>query len=248
MEALRNLIHENMLPALERSTLILSRLSGIARFHEQDDHIGFTSLEISRLVDIVASLNLICHKILLVVMEELELFRMFSSWLRVTIDRVSTSNVTEEIMEKEALLDPGKILRYVERYLVKSPMGVYFEKLPREAVEEDLETAQSLASVLAAVDEQLKLEEDGKPYIKALPQMGFLVDLLAKKAGDVFANIAEAEKRSVRFGQATKFELLTDGGGDDGQNKPEVLALVDMTVCSAPKPVSRPPPLPSLAS
>lgn len=223
-----------MLPALERSTLILSRLSGIARFHEQDDHIGFTSLEISHLVDIMASLNLICHKILLIVMEELELFRMFSLWLRVTIDRVSTSNVSEEIMEKEALLDPGKILRYIERYLVKSPMGVYFEKLPKETVEENFEMVQSCTKVLAKVDQQLKLEEDAKPYMKALPQMSFLVDLLARKAGDVFANIAEAEKRSVRFGQATKLELLT---GDD--QEPETFALADMTMCSVPKPVSR---------
>lgn len=225
-----------MLPALERSTLILSRLSGIARFHEQDDHIGFTSLEIARLVDIMASLTLICHRILLIVMEELELFRMFSSWLRVTIDRVSTSNVTEEIIEKEALLDPGKILRYIERYLVKSPMAVYFEKVPREVMDENLEMLQSNTKVLEIVDQQLKLEEDGKPFMKALPQMGFLVDLLTKKAGEVFANIAEAEKRSVRFGHATKFELLTN---DD--QEPETFALADMTMCSVSKPVSRHP-------
>lgn len=224
-----------MLPALERSTLILSRLSGIARFHEQDDHIGFTSLEVSRLVDIMASLNLICHKVLLIVMEELELFRMFSAWLRVTIDRVSTSNVSEEVIEKEALLDPGKILRYIERYLVQSPMAVYFEKVPKETVDDSLKMVESCTRLLATVDQQLKCEEDGKPYMKALPQMGFLVDLLTKKAGEVFSNIAEAEKRSVRFGQATKFELLT---GD--HQTPETFALADMTMCSVQKPVSCP--------
>lgn len=221
-----------MLPALERSTLILSRLSGIARFHEQDDHIGFTSLEISRLVDIVASLNLICHKILLIVMDELELFHIFSSWLRITIDRMSTSSVSEEIMEKEALLCPGKILRYIEGYLVRSPMAVYFEKVPKEAVDESLQMVQSCTKVLDTVDQQLKLEESGKPYMKALPQMGFLVDLLANKAGNVFTNIAEAEKRSVRFGQATKLELPT---GDLG---PETFILADMTMSSVAKPVS----------
>lgn len=222
-----------MLPALERSTLILSRLSGIARFHEQDDNIGFSSQEISRLVDIMAALSLICHRVLLVVMEELELFRMFSSWLRVTIDRVSTSNVSDEIVEKEALLDPGRVLRYIERYLVRSPMAVYFEKVSKETVEEGLEIAKSCTKVLATVDQQLKLEEDGKPYTKAMPQMSFLVDLLVKKAGDIFANIAEAEKRSVRFGQATKFELVT------GDQEPETFVLVDMTMCSVPKSVSR---------
>lgn len=223
-----------MLPALERVTLILSRLSGIARFHEQDDQIGFTNAEITRLIDILASLNLVCHRILLIVMEELDLFRMFSSWLRITIDRVSTSNVSEEIQEKEALLDPAKILRYIERYLVKSPMAVYFEKVTRETLDENLEWVQDCSKVLDAVDQQLRLEGDGKPYMKALPQMGFLVDFLATKAGDVFTGIAEAEKRSVRFGQAVKLEVTA------GDSVPETFASVDMTMCSIAKPVSQP--------
>lgn len=220
-----------MLPALERSTLILSRLSGIARFHQHDDSIGFTNAEIARLVDIVAALNLICHRVLLIVMEELDLFRMFSSWLRITIDRVSTSTVADEMMEKEALLDPGKILRYIEKYLVTSPMAVYFEKLPKEIWDEDWVGVQDCSKVLGEVDEQLRKEDAGKPYKKAIPQMGFLVDLLVQKAGDIFQNIAEAEKRSVRFGSAVKLEVVHDG-------KPETINLVDIRMCRIGKPVS----------
>lgn len=230
LENLRNLTHQNMLPAIERCTLILSRLSGIARFHEEEDHIGFTNAEITRLVDILSALKLVCHKVLLIVMEELELFRMFSSWLRITIDRVSSSTVPEEITEKEALLDPSKILRYIEKYLVSSPMATYFAKVPQETRNEDWERVQECSSVLNGVDEQLELEQAGKPFMKSLPQMAFLVDLLTAKAGDVFQNIAEAEKRSVRFGQAVKLELAPRGPA------PETFALVDMKMCSVPKP------------
>ncbi|ROV94685.1 hypothetical protein VSDG_06139 [Cytospora chrysosperma] len=230
LENLRNLTHQNMLPAIERCTLILSRLSGIARFHEEEDHIGFTNAEITRLVDILSALKLVCHKVLLIVMEELELFRMFSSWLRITIDRVSSSTVPEEITEKEALLDPSKILRYIEKYLVSSPMATYFAKVPQETRNEDWERVQECSSVLNGVDEQLELEQAGKPFMKSLPQMTFLVDLLTAKAGDVFQNIAEAEKRSVRFGQAVKLELAPRGPA------PETFALVDMKMWSVPKP------------
>lgn len=229
-----------MLPALERSTLILSRLSGIARFHEHEDAIGFTNVEITRLVDILAALNLVCHRALLIVIEELDMFRMFSSWLRFTIDRVSSGTVTDEMMEKEALLDPVKILGYIERYLVSSPMAVYFEKLPREIWDEDLASVQDCAKVLDGVDEQLRKEEAGKPYKKSLPQMSFLVDLLAQKAGEVFQNIAYAEKRSVRFGQAVKLEILDQGN-------PEALDVVAARMCRVGKPVSvifLPPPRP----
>ncbi|KAF3770073.1 hypothetical protein M406DRAFT_335816 [Cryphonectria parasitica EP155] len=212
LESLCNLIHENTLPALERITLILSRLSGIARFHEQDDHIGFTSTDITRLVNIVAALHFVCNKILLLVIEELDLFRVFSSWLRITIDRVSTSNVSDEIMEKEALLDTSKVLQYIEGYLVSSPLALYFEKLPKEIWEEDRASIQDWSKVLDQVDQELKQEEAGKPFKKALPQLGFLVDLLTERTGGVLKNIAEAERRSVRFGAAAKFELQHGGG------------------------------------
>lgn len=225
---MRNLIHENMLPALERIALILSRLSGIARFHEQNDHIGFTNTEIIRLVEIVASLSLICNRILLVVIEELDLYRMFSCWLRITIDRVSTSTLSEEMMEKEALLDPAKILRYVETYLVQSPMAAYFNELPSELVDAEWNVyMEDSAGMLNRVDEQTRAQEAGEAEAKAIPQMSFLVDLLAEKAGDVFYQIAEAEKRSVRFGHAVKLNL------------PDTLSKVDMTMCSVHRPVSR---------
>ncbi|KAG6365016.1 hypothetical protein INS49_006622 [Diaporthe citri] len=230
LENLRNLIHENMLPAIERCTLILSRLSGIARFHEEEDHVGFTNTEITRLVDILSALNLICHKVLLITMEELELFRMFSSWVRLTIDRVSSSTVPEDLMEKEALLDPAKILRYVERYLVSSPMAIHFAKVPRESWDEDWERVQDSSGVLDELDKQLKRHEAGGPYMKGLTQMAFVVDFLTAKAADVFKNIAEAEKRSVRFGQAVKLELA---GGNSGL---ETFTAVDARMCSVSKP------------
>lgn len=171
-------------------------------------------------------------------MEELDLFRMFSSWLRITIDRVSTSTVPDEIMEKEALLDPGKILRYIEKYLVTSPMAVYFEKLPKEVWDEDWVGVQHCSQVLGEVDEQLRKEDAGKPYKRGVPQMSFLVDLLVQKAEDIFHNIAYAEKRSVRFGTAVKLEVIHDGN-------PETFDLVDTRMCRVGKPVSDlDPPLP----
>lgn len=232
LENLRNLIHENMLPAIERCTLILSRLSGIARFHEEEDHVGFTNTEITRLVDILSALNLICHKVLLIVMGELELFCMFSSWLRLTIDRVSSGAVPDDFMDKEALLDPAKTLRYIERYLVSSPMAVHFAKVPREAWDEDWERMQDSPGVLNELDKQLKRQESGTPYMKGLVQMAFVVDFLTAKAGDVFKNIAEAEKRSVRFGQAVRLELVR-GNSDLG-----TFTAVDAKMCSVSKPVS----------
>lgn len=219
-----------MLPAMERATLILSRLSGIARFHEEDDQIGFTNAEITRLVDNLAALTLVYHRVLLIVIEELEMFRMFSSWLRITLDRVSTSNPSDEIMEKEALLDPAKILRYIGKYLVRSPMATFLDTA--DNWEDEQHDLNGSANVLDKVDEQLKLNDEGKPFKRAIPQVGHLFNLLVDRAGDVFKNIAEAEKRSVRFGQAVKLDLASHC------MDPETLAMVDMTMRSHHRPVS----------
>lgn len=232
LQTLRNLLHENMLPALERTTLILSRLSGIARFHDEDDQIGFSNTDIVRLVDTLTSLNLVCHKALLIVMEELDLFSVFSSWMRLAIDHASSGNVSNEVVEKEALLDKAKVLRYIERYLVTSPLAIFLEKLPQETYENDQAYLQDRPRILDEVDQQLKHEEEGKPFKKSLTQMRFLVDLLAHKAEEVFKNIAEAEKRNVRFGQAVKLELT----GTDAT--PETISLIDVRMCALSKPVS----------
>lgn len=218
-----------MLPAMERVTLILSRLSGIARFHEEDDQIGFTNADVTRLVDVLAALTLVYHRVLLIVIEELELYRIFSSWLRITIDRVSTSNPSDEIMEKEALLDPAKILKYIERYLVRSPMATFLDTAGD--LGNGLHDLEGCTKVLDEVTEQLRLDDEGKTFRRTIPQVSLIFGLLLDKAGDVFKNIAEAEKRSVRFGQAVKLDL------DAWASNLEAAGLVDMTMSSLHKPV-----------
>lgn len=109
-------------------------------------------------------------------------------------------------------------------------MAIYFAKVPQEIWDEGREHMQESSAILNELDEQLKLEQAGKPFLEALPNMPFLVEFLTIKAGDVFQNIAEAEKRSVRFGQAVKIELAP------GSSAPETIALVDMKMCSVPKP------------
>lgn len=220
-----------MLPAMERVTLILSRLSGIARFHEEDDQIGFTNAEITRLVDILSALTLVYNRVLILVIEELELFRTFSSWVRITIDRVSTSNPSDEIMEKEALLDPAKILKYIEKYLVRSPMATFLDTAGDFG--DNRHDLDGSTNVLNQVDEQLRLDDEGKPFRRTIPQVHLLFKLFVDKASDVFKNIAEAEKRSVRFGQAVKLDLASHA------SDPEAPVSVDMTMISLHKPVSR---------
>ncbi|KAK1987036.1 anaphase-promoting complex component Cut20/Apc4 [Colletotrichum cereale] len=222
LENLRGLIHENMLPALERCAIILSRLRGLAQFYDSRDDIGFTVAQISRAMDIVSCLTLVGHKILLNVMEELDLFNAFSTWMRFQIDRLAApSSASEELTEKEATMENSKVLVYVQRYLVESPMAVFLDDVSKEDYSTNWERAESGASMLEELDTHLRRREEEQSHLKAFPNVGFLVDYLTTRANGIFKDIAEAQKRSVRFGQPTKIALSRKISGFDSTMCPE---------------------------
>lgn len=203
---LRGLVHENFIPALERCGVILSRLLGIARFHDSEESIGFNEVQISRLMDILSGLMLVAHKVLTIVMDELEHFTVFSTWLRLEIDKQASSSVSEELTEKEATMDNAKVLSYLQHYLTSSPLAVYFGEAGKdEAAPENI--FDHTTSVLDLLDKQLQEQEAGRSYTKALPQIDFLTSYLTSKAQVLFKGIAEAEKQNVKFGQATKLSI-----------------------------------------
>ncbi|KAI1384528.1 anaphase-promoting complex, cyclosome, subunit 4-domain-containing protein [Hypoxylon trugodes] len=207
LQALRSLIHENFLPALERIGIILSRLLGITRYHESKAEIGFSSAQITRIMDIVSCLMLVGNKILLVVMEELELFQTFSIWLRHEIDRLASSSSTDELSEKEATMEHGKILAYIQQYMPASPLQHHLSKVPVDSSDKGRQQAESGSSLLELLSKQLKKQDSGQPDENSFSQVEFLCGYLDTKADAIFTGIAEAEKRSVRFGQPNAIQL-----------------------------------------
>jgi anaphase-promoting complex subunit 4 len=207
LQALRSLVHENFLPALERISIILSRLLGIARFHESKAEIGFTSAQIMKVMDIVSCLMMVGNKILLFVMEELELFHAFSIWLRNEIDRLASSSIMDDLTEKEASMEHGKILAYIQQYMPASPLRYYLSNVTTEDAERDHKLADGGSSLLELLGKQIKKQESGQTDTSSYPQVEFLCKYLDSQANIVLEGIAEAERRSVRFGQLTKIVL-----------------------------------------
>ncbi|KAJ6782555.1 hypothetical protein PWT90_01383 [Aphanocladium album] len=227
LEGLRNLVHENFLPGLERCSIILSRLRGFAQFYDTRDDIGFTTTQINRVLDIVSCLNLVGHEILLHTMDELEHFGAFSGWLRFQIDRFASSgSSTDELTEKEATMDTSRVLTYIERYLTGSPLDAFFDSVTKDDYEADWALIEDGPSLLHVLDKQLKKAEAGQPAMKALPHVDFLVNYANNWTGRIFKDIADAKKRSVRFGVPMKLRIggpiskmdvkMTESGNNNG--------------------------------
>lgn len=127
LQNLRDLIHENMIPALDRAMLALSRLRGLAEFHGNDD-IGFSAGQIAELMDIVSCLILVAHNSLSLVTAELELFMCFSTWLRSLIERLALPAQAEEQADKEPNLSITPVIDYISNHLLQSPLDLHFSK------------------------------------------------------------------------------------------------------------------------
>ncbi|KAL2141101.1 hypothetical protein VTI28DRAFT_2791 [Corynascus sepedonium] len=207
LTGLRDLVHGSFIPALERCGVILSRLLGIARFYSSEDDIGFNEDQINKLTDIVACLMTVAHKVLTTVMDELEQFSAFSIWLRLEIDRQGSSSVAEELSEKEATMDYPRVLSYIQHYLANSPLALHLDEVSKEDYINDQEMVTPGLSITDLLHKQLQEYEAGRPYMKVLPRIGFLLNYLSAKANAVFDGIANAEKQGVQFGQATEVSV-----------------------------------------
>jgi anaphase-promoting complex subunit 4 len=207
-----------MLPALERCSIILSRFSGIAKFQGSNDSVGFSSHQISLIMDTVACLHLVSSRILNQVVEELDLFASFSAWMRYEIDRLasdtSSSSPNEEMAEKEASIDHSKLLLYLQRIMTRSPLAVFFDDVSSENRNNDSAHAEEGIPMFALLHSQLQKQEQGLPYMRHLPQVHFLYQNLAQQANVVFGQIAEAEKRNVLFGKAIELGNIRSGALD----------------------------------
>lgn len=207
LENLRRLVHENMLPALDRCSIILSRLNGIAKFQGSDSSLGFSSAQITSIMDTVASLHLVSAKILLQVVDELDLFTSFSAWLRYEIDRLASdasSSQNDDNAEKEASIDHGKVLLYIQTVMTNSPLEAFIGEVTPEDYETESAHVKKGIQVFDLLTRQLEKQEHGLKYRKTLPQIEFLCKYLRNQAAVIFAQIADAEKSNVLFGRASE--------------------------------------------
>ncbi|KAG6078289.1 hypothetical protein E4U33_000782 [Claviceps sp. LM78 group G4] len=153
-------------------------------------------------------------------MDELQSFQTFSNWLRFQIDRfASSSSETDDLTEKEATMNTSRVLTYIERYLTRSPVDVCFDDIPQKDWEADWDHIEDGFALLPLLDAQLKKQEAGQASRRALQHVEFLVSYLSTWSSRIFSGIAEAKKRSVRFGSPLKLSVG------------EAITTIDLRMC-----------------
>ncbi|KAF1837407.1 hypothetical protein BDW02DRAFT_543989 [Decorospora gaudefroyi] len=123
------LVHENLIPALDRCSLVLSRLRGLSAMHDQDWIFSGPQSDFSALLDALRKMRLLAHTALLYAAEEKRQFGCFSRWLRFMIDYQATELESQSRLEMENRdpgVDVGLVLQYIECGLTKSDLIPFF--------------------------------------------------------------------------------------------------------------------------
>jgi len=166
-------------------------------------------------MDTVACLHLVSSKILIQVVDELDLFAAFSNWIRYEIDRLasdSSASPDDDKVEKEASIDHSKVLQYLQTATTTSSLAMYFDDSVPEDNDNSWKNAEQGLPIYDLLDKQLQKQERGAPYLKTLPRVDLLCKLLAAQASTIFSQIAEAEKRNVLFGKVHEIGVADTSG------------------------------------
>ncbi|KAF2261798.1 hypothetical protein CC78DRAFT_341092 [Lojkania enalia] len=149
------LIHENLLPAIDRCTIILSRLRGLAEYHDQNWIFNAPATTFTSLLTHLQNLRLLAHTTLLYGGDEKRQFEFFSKWLRYEIDLEATeleSSSREEMENKDPGVDIGMVLEYIRYPLTQSDLAPYLRPKAQLSSEQQKSPAASYDETRKAID------------------------------------------------------------------------------------------------
>ena len=197
---MRRLAHENLLPALERFAVLVSRLRGLSRFQHSNTDLGLSTQEFDNVLDTLNCLQLMAHQILIISSSELHQFLAFSVWLRQEMDFQACDASLAESAEKDVNVDHASALEYIQGAMTQSRLNSFFnlEAHAEETAPWDL--AAEGRSLFELYKRGLQNASREDSCASRLPTLDALMKHLDTQCNAIFNGIAETQRRSVRFG------------------------------------------------
>ncbi|KAH7066633.1 anaphase-promoting complex, cyclosome, subunit 4-domain-containing protein [Paraphoma chrysanthemicola] len=165
LSTLLAILHENLIPAIDRCSIVISRLRGLAHFHDRDWIFTGPVQDFTALLEVLKNMRLLAHTALSCAGEEKRQFLAFSKWLRFMIDFEATepdSQSRAEMEARDAGVDVTLVLEYIQFGLSKSDLSPFM--CPASAKSADDESA-SYEDTKKAIEVQ---KEGGKFKQEAL--------------------------------------------------------------------------------
>lgn len=229
-ESIRRLTHECLLPALERSQVLLSRLVGLSKFHKLSDVLGLDTPKLKAIVETLDCLHLLAHNVLKYANEELGQFNAFSKWLRHEIAILNSeplSQTLEENLEKRDVFDVPPTVKYITGALRKSVLRNFIRQLPMLGVPQpptpvtdkwlpDGHDQSFYDTFKSLLQQQRQVQtEGGDSTTVDAPRLNDLTKRLGVQFDKVFADIALTQRRGILHRSPLTLHADCDEGVSD---------------------------------
>lgn len=188
------------MPALERFTVLVSRLRGLSRFQLSNANLGLSTQELDNVLDTVNCLQLMAHQILITSGSELRQFLAFSAWLRQEIDIQASDASMAESAEKDVNIDHASTLEYIQGAMTRSQLTSFFNLEARAGEKPPWDLAAEGRSLFELYKRGLLNASREDSSASRLPTLDALMKHLDTQCNAVFNRIAETQRRSVRLG------------------------------------------------
>lgn len=200
---MRRLAHENLLPALERFGVLVSRLRGLSKFQESNKALGLSTPELEALISTANSLQLLAHHILIAANSELRQFAAFSAWLRREIEIQSTEPSAASVHdspENDVNIDHMSTLEYLQGPMLRSRLADFFNIQMANDDRPKWDLAAEGTSLYDLYKKEIKVANSSALAGRQIPGLNALIMHLGAQCNVVFTRIAETQRRHVRFG------------------------------------------------
>lgn len=156
------LIHENLLPALDRCSIVLGHLKGLAEYHEHSPVFNVPVSSFDSILNIIRCMRLLAHLALQYASEESRQFLVFSKWLRHEIDIQAldpSSASAEETSQQDMGTDYSLLLAYIQQPMEESKLESFIS-MPKEGSPATVANSSTYEDMKKSID-AFKKQENG---------------------------------------------------------------------------------------
>ncbi len=199
LETMRRIVHECLLPALERFQVVLSRLDGLSRFQKAAGVLGLDTKTLTMVRDTVDCLCLLAHDLLKVVGEEIQQFGAFLKWIRLETEVQGLelgSERAEELREGSDAIEYRVVLQYISGAMKESGTLKYLRHAGG-AKETEATTLWRNGDDESGYYEAYKKARKDHEADDTMPKLDQLVSRLNSHCAIVFEQIAGTLRKSI---------------------------------------------------
>lgn len=118
--------HENLLPAIDRCTILLSSLRGVATYYQDTGVFDVPPRKMTVALEMLQNLRVLSYHLLHFAGVERKQFSAFSAWLRYEIDTLGAdASAAEDAVEQDPGLGYTKVLAYIKDPLSTSKVRAF---------------------------------------------------------------------------------------------------------------------------